>query len=256
MNNLVQEERNVLSKVLYHLKEIDKRKLYSDLKCAGLFEYCVKILKYSEAQASRRVSACRILEELPEILPKIEQGELTLTQLAQANSMFRNEDIIAPKEKLSIIQEIVGKTTLQTEEILDSKRKNEKPKKRSLILKEETIKLIKDVQDMKAHSFKDIDEVIAEMVKLAKREWDSTTVKRKTSVTETGTRYIPKLVKEGVYTRDRCKCTNCGSKYALEYDHIIPFAKGGMTKLSNMQLLCRNCNLRKMLKDYSFRSVR
>lgn len=250
MDALVQEERSVLSKVLHHLKEIDNRKLYSDLKCAGLFEYCVKVLKYSESQASRRVSACRMLKELPEILPKIEQGDLTLTQLAQAHSLFKHEEIKAPSEKLKIIEEIAGKTTLKTEEILDSKRKIEKPKMRALILKAETIELIKEVQDMKAHTFKDIDEVITEMAKLAKKEWDSTTVERRTSVVESKTRYIPKQVKELVYTRDKGKCRNCGSKHALEYDHINPFSRGGKTNVENLRLLCRNCNQRKGLVDF------
>lgn len=250
MDGLVQEERAVLSLVLHHLKEIDHRKLYADLKCASLFEYCVKILKYSEGQASRRVSACRLLKDLPDILPKIEKGELNLTQLSQARSLFADENITSPEEKRHILNDIAGRSTRETETILDGKRKQPKPRLKALILKEETIELIKDVQDMKAHAFKDIDELIVEMVKLAKREWDSVTVKRKNSITESDTRFIPKQVKTAVFERDLGKCRNCGSKKWLQYDHVIPFAKGGRSTLENLQLLCSNCNQRKAKKDF------
>ena len=69
---LAREEREILLQVLWHLKEIEARKLYSDLRCAGLFEYCVKVLKYSEGQASRRISAMRLLKEIPNIAKSIE----------------------------------------------------------------------------------------------------------------------------------------------------------------------------------------
>lgn len=247
MNNLVQEERSVLSKVLWHLREIDNRKLYSDVRCGSLFEYCVKVLKYSEGQASRRVSACRLLKQLPEIMVKIEQGDLTLTQLAQASSFFQDENLRTPEEKLMVIEEIAGKPTRETERILDDLRTIEKTKRKPLFLKVETIDLIKEVYDLKAHKFTDLDEVIVEMVKLAKKEWDPSVVKRMSAVTESKTRYVPVQVRAAVWERDHGKCKNCGSKRALELDHIRAFALGGKTSVDNLRLLCRNCNQRRGL---------
>lgn len=37
-------------------------------------------------------------------------------------------------------------------------------------------------------------------------------------------------------------CINCGSDEKLVLDHIVPIARGGVSELSNMQLLCAICN--------------
>lgn len=48
-----------------------------------------------------------------------------------------------------------------------------------------------------------------------------------------------------VWVRDGGKCRHCGSTDDLEFDHIIPYSKGGATTLDNLQLLCLPCNRRK-----------
>jgi hypothetical protein len=58
-------------------------------------------------------------------------------------------------------------------------------------------------------------------------------------------RSIPTLVKMYVWQRDGGKCVLCGSNEKLEYDHIIPIAKGGSNTERNVQLLCESCNRRK-----------
>ena len=88
--DLVQRERHVLTLVLHHLREVEIRRLFSDLGCPSLFEYCVRELKYSEGQAGRRIQAMRLLKELPEIEPMIRSGSLSLTNLSQAQSYFRD----------------------------------------------------------------------------------------------------------------------------------------------------------------------
>jgi 5-methylcytosine-specific restriction endonuclease McrA len=61
----------------------------------------------------------------------------------------------------------------------------------------------------------------------------------------------PMWMKQQVYIRDHGMCRHCGvSEYdvrvhtgrPMEYDHIIPWSKGGMTTVNNLQLLCPRCN--------------
>lgn len=58
-------------------------------------------------------------------------------------------------------------------------------------------------------------------------------------------RYIPAAVQREVWDRDGGVCINCDSEEDLEYDHVIPFSKGGSNTAANIQLLCRECNMRK-----------
>ncbi|WP_067827374.1 TerD family protein [Nocardia inohanensis] len=58
-------------------------------------------------------------------------------------------------------------------------------------------------------------------------------------------RAIPQDVKSQVWQRDGGKCTQCGAAEYLEFDHIIPWSRGGATSVDNLQILCRRCNLEK-----------
>jgi HNH endonuclease len=48
-----------------------------------------------------------------------------------------------------------------------------------------------------------------------------------------------------VHERDGGRCQACGSTFQLQYDHIIPWSKGGPTTVGNLQLLCGPCNRHK-----------
>jgi hypothetical protein len=59
------------------------------------------------------------------------------------------------------------------------------------------------------------------------------------------TRYISADARSEVWYRDGGRCVICGATEYLEFDHIIPFSKGGATSVENLQLLCRKCNSEK-----------
>ena len=62
-------------------------------------------------------------------------------------------------------------------------------------------------------------------------------------------RQIPGEVQQDVYERNPGKCRICGSGDNLHFDHILPFLKGGSSKVaSNIQLLCARHNLKKGAK--------
>jgi hypothetical protein len=59
---------------------------------------------------------------------------------------------------------------------------------------------------------------------------------------------IPQDIQDRVWIRDSGKCVMCGSNESLEFDHIIPFSKGGANTYRNIQLLCEKCNREKSNK--------
>jgi hypothetical protein len=64
-------------------------------------------------------------------------------------------------------------------------------------------------------------------------------------------RYISDPVKQEVFERDGGQCVKCGSTRDLQYDHVIPYSRGGSNTAANMQLLCGDCNRAKSNKFVS-----
>ena len=58
-------------------------------------------------------------------------------------------------------------------------------------------------------------------------------------------RHIPRDVRQRVWQRYGGRCAQCGATQYLEFDHIVPHAKGGNNGDKNVQLLCRGCNAKK-----------
>lgn len=67
-------------------------------------------------------------------------------------------------------------------------------------------------------------------------------ISRKLSKKNRHFRHVPEDVKFQVWHRDQGKCTYCGSTEEIEYDHIIPFSKGGSNTVENIQILCKYHN--------------
>lgn len=50
------------------------------------------------------------------------------------------------------------------------------------------------------------------------------------------------------------KCLNCGSEQNIQWDHIVPLAKGGEHTIKNLQPLCGHCNYVKHTKAIDYRN--
>lgn len=64
---------------------------------------------------------------------------------------------------------------------------------------------------------------------------------------------IPQWAQKAVFFRDRGRCVLClrdlsgllNVSSQENYDHIVPLMRGGLNDVSNLQLLCQDCNQRK-----------
>lgn len=77
---------------------------------------------------------------------------------------------------------------------------------------------------------------------------------------------IPDDVRQAVIARDQELCQICGCKTVAvrlgdpnprgrHLDHVIPWSKGGKHKVSNLQVLCADCNRRKGARAGKLRAV-
>lgn len=123
--SLVRHEREVLTDVLHHLREIERRRLYSALKYNSLFAYAVTKLGYSRDQAYRRIAAMKLMKEMPEVEEKITSGKISLTNLGVAQNFFNKEakatqTPFTKDEKLEVLNQLEAKSSREAEKMVAS----------------------------------------------------------------------------------------------------------------------------------------
>ncbi len=259
---LVQKELDSTTDVLHHLKEIERRKLFCDLGHSSMIDYAIKELGYSETSAIRRVKAARLIKEMPEISEKINDGSLSLSNLAKADVFFKREDIKEPAKKRIILKKIENQSARQCEKtLMELSPIKPLPKESQKLVTPEftqlrinvsndTMKLLEKAKSLMG-KFSINDEFLK---KLTEHGIESITHKRfKTRTTEQNptSRTITNQTKREVYEKSQGVCENCGSLFMLQIDHIEAFAMGGRTEARNLRLLCFHCNQRARIRTYN-----
>jgi 5-methylcytosine-specific restriction endonuclease McrA len=117
-------ERELLSEIVEHIAEVDRRKLFYQFNCRNLFEYLTRELKYSAGSAQRRIDAARLLVDVPELKSNLQSGLLNLTQVsvvAQSFKSVRNKTIQTKEslieQKRLVLNTVKGKTIAETQEL-------------------------------------------------------------------------------------------------------------------------------------------
>lgn len=123
-------EKEATVSLLYHLHEVQRRKLYAEKGYGSLWSYVTTALHYSESQTAERISAMRLMFRDEEAKAAIERGALTLTQAAITERFLRTEEkekqvSVSSQKVRTLIEQVQGKSKRETEKILLSMRPEE-----------------------------------------------------------------------------------------------------------------------------------
>ncbi len=252
LEKLSRTERKITHVILWHILEVEARKLYADRGFASCFEYLTKGLGYSEGSAYRRLQSARLLKKMPEklsasIAVKIENGSLNLSQLTQVQKCLKNEEkskaqkcSTVPVRTEHILELIENQNTFETQKILAKQfnqpvqtaekiisQRNDSVKV-EIILTKEQMKNLEQAQSLLSHVCPDGS--IAALVDYLVTQHISKSKKRNN-------------IKACCEYIDPVTARKCDSDYQLQKDHIIPKAKGGGNDTRNLRTLCRTHNL-------------
>ncbi len=92
LESLRGSERKILTAVLRHLVEMERRKLYLPRGYSSLFEFCTQHLKYSRSGAGRRIAAARTLAKYSSLEGYLLDGEINLYSLSLISGILTEEN--------------------------------------------------------------------------------------------------------------------------------------------------------------------
>lgn len=239
---LAGQERELLTEILHHLREVEHRRLHSDLKYSSLLEYAVGELCYSEDAASRRISAMRLIRDLPDVEEKIASGDLTLSNVLLVQTLFFKEKKagreMGNEAKTKVIEMVCRKPGREARKVVAAiNPEMKKPAITFQMIEDDSLReKLLTLRGKYAHKSPNMtltellhklcDDALEEKVP-AKPRQDS----------------LAEIYRE-VRRRAANRCELCNSVHALEVDHIKPRSQGGGSTLENLRLLCRACNQR------------
>jgi Restriction endonuclease len=178
---LAEHERGITILVLRHLREVELRRLFVDLKFSSMYAYCIKRLKFTENQTQTRLASARLLMDLPQIEKQIEDGRLNVTNLSKVQSFLKAEKSaqhgLKQEEKLALLAECENKPTRQvakeliqkshqpallaekfhmTEMVQNNKLVDQPFTKFEALLNEENSELLQEFKNLYAHELEDV----------------------------------------------------------------------------------------------------
>jgi len=127
LKTLITQERKILTEIIDHLREVERRRLYLKEGYSSLFTWMTEYLGYSEGAAQRRIQAMRLVRDLPEVEEKLSSGKLSLSVASQLQSFLRREDKkrketnsekLTKTKKLELVSQLEGTSSRRCEQTL------------------------------------------------------------------------------------------------------------------------------------------
>ncbi|RYZ97131.1 MAG: HNH endonuclease [Proteobacteria bacterium] len=248
----VAAETKLTAEVVRMLADFETSGERERFQIASLYAFCVDYLGYSKGSAWRRVAAVDLLRRDPSMGEKLDSGELNLSNAAKIESVMKEankQGIEIPA--VNLFEAAKGSTRtveLQIEKIAEAH--GLKSIGHSASLKEKFTKLIA----LLSHKHPGLTEegllhLLADQA-LAKLDPAQKPARPGAGEAYQETRYVTPKLEAHIWQRDEGQCTHtnplnhgrCQETHFLEVDHIVPFARGGLTTAKNLRLLCRRHN--------------
>jgi hypothetical protein len=246
VRSLVQSERKLTARLLAHLNEVEERRLHWQHAVNSMFAYCIHCLGMSEDEAGRRIAAARLAKQFPALYSLLDE-ELALDPVLPAPARVgqRDHGVIQP----------LSRERYKVQFTVDQAQKEKLELARDLMahaLPERELAAVID---------RALDLLIAERMK---QRFGTTSRPKRVDLrgsrqpapdptVDTEQRSArPRVTNETrrlIVERDGLGCSyvdahgkRCGAMAQLEFDHIIPVAKGGRPTAENLRIKCRAHN--------------
>ncbi|MBC7465351.1 MAG: HNH endonuclease [Bdellovibrio sp.] len=219
LKQAVRKERQLLSEILLHMVEVDRRKLFLTLAYPNLFDYLTKHIGYSAGSAQRRIDAARLSkEESPKVTHQQNESvrlEVTLTK-AQWGKLNQMRELLSSSLPSGSWDEVL-------EYVSDKVITQKSPKTKITV-------------DAPNNHSNEKDSIQTQHTK----ETDMRRARKP----------LVRSVRHQILKRDQC-CQYqdqktgkvCGTKWHLHADHIQPVWAEGSNDAKNLRILCASHNL-------------
>jgi hypothetical protein len=92
VEELVRRSRRVEAELIWHLAEVDRRRLYRREACPSMHLYATARLHLSDAEAYLRITVARVARRFPVVLRMLADGRLHLSAIAKLAPHLRQEN--------------------------------------------------------------------------------------------------------------------------------------------------------------------
>jgi 5-methylcytosine-specific restriction endonuclease McrA len=115
------QSRLTLARLLAHLGEVEERRLHLEAAFPSMYEFCCARLGMSDGEACRRITAARLARRFPDLLDRIERGDIKLSTVV----LLRDDLTGANYEEL--LTAVAGKTKREVQDLLVARRRAAMP---------------------------------------------------------------------------------------------------------------------------------
>ena len=248
--------------LLAHLMEMRRKRVFVELNCSGIFDYCHNVLKLSRAQSYYFKNVAETSEKVPELKTAVTTGELSLSQAR------RITPVITPQNHAHWINEAKKLPQAELEkkvtEVNPSARPREKIKPIAKDLSHLNVTInndtemdllaLKEIVSQKLGRNAALSDVVAFAARETRKKYDPEQKAKRAQNSKSvssgnspvkSSHDIAQSVKHEVVKREGFQCSQrgpdgkrCQAKRWLHFHHLKSVASGGKNTADNLTLLC------------------